>query len=309
MKAAIEGLDQGPQQPTHPIIETIDIIKAMIEDPGQGPQCPIETIDAVKENPDQDIEKWIVRELKKTSRLSTPTAPPTPTAPLTPSDQYYYGNADNYISDEGVDTIGTTGLSQPLNNCGIIDLENEMNNIHPSSTNKTNANATTNDAGKQRQKDNENNQQKPSVSPELSGGYLRRLREKLEDMDEDQYKLFHVDDEVLQILYGLDDNLCLDCAKKWSKISCHVSKHTMPAIGKALEGNFRFKFSELNVNDKNLEDLAPTMHLDDFKNNLEKIIKRKDYHSDEISETDYERTQSEHHLKVRPKNKKKTDNH
>ena len=49
--------------------------------------------------------------------------------------------------------------------------------------------------GKQKQQDDvetNNNRQKLSVSPEPPSGYSRKQRELLEDMDEEQYKLFHV---------------------------------------------------------------------------------------------------------------------
>ena len=37
----------------------------------------------------------------------------------------------------------------------------------------------------------------------------------------------------------------MDHTKPWSEISRHVFKKIMPAVGKALEGNFRYNLSEL----------------------------------------------------------------
>ena len=46
----------------------------------------------------------------------------------------------------------------------------------------------------------------------------------------------------------------------------------------------------LNTKDKNLADLAPSMSWDDFKEDLEDIVNDSKYHSDKISETDYEKS-------------------
>lgn len=65
----------------------------------------------------------------------------------------------------------------------------------------------------------------------------------------------------------------------------------------------------INTRDKNLEELAPSISWDDFKDDLEDIINEKGFHSDEVSETDTERTGSERRLKIRPDYKKKDDYH
>ena len=57
--------------------------------------------------------------------------------------------------------------------------------------------------------------------------------------------LLILQDEVIQILNGLDDSLQLDPTKTWSDIPRHVQKNTMSVIGKALEGRFRYKLTEL----------------------------------------------------------------
>ncbi|GBC49379.2 uncharacterized protein OCT59_015669 [Rhizophagus irregularis] len=85
--------------------------------------------------------------------------------------------------------------------------------------------------------------QNTSLTPEPETGYRRRARVLLEDMDEDQYKLFH--DEVVQILSGLDDSLQLDHTKKWVEIAPHVSKHIMKEIARVLTGRFQYKDIEL----------------------------------------------------------------
>ncbi|CAG8626959.1 4336_t:CDS:2, partial [Ambispora leptoticha] len=230
--------------------------------------------------------------------ISTPTS----STPLTPSDQYDYGygNANNYISDEGIGPSGTTGLSQPLNNCNLIDLEDEMNNF---------------------------------LSPEPPGGYPKRPHEILEDMDDEQYKLFH--DEVIQILSGLDDLLRLDHTKKWFKISRHVSKNIMPTVSKALEGNFRFKLSELNHVLKNLhrhrhelwkikqdpekfilnkKRIGVNRRCQEKTNRrirgIDHLVNAKDKNLVALSPTmNIERAQSERQLKIHPKNKEASDNY
>lgn len=65
----------------------------------------------------------------------------------------------------------------------------------------------------------------------------------------------------------------------------------------------------INSKDKNLEDLTPNISWDEFKTDIEYMINEPDFHSDEVSETDVERSKSERRLGVRPKSKKTTDSH
>ncbi|CAG8724433.1 2057_t:CDS:2, partial [Funneliformis caledonium] len=70
--------------------------------------------------------------------------------------------------------------------------------------------------------------------------YHYRSRIVLEDMSEQQYKLFHYKSSK-----DLNNSLHLDPTKKWSEISQHVSKNIMKEIGKVLLGRFRYKETEL----------------------------------------------------------------
>lgn len=60
----------------------------------------------------------------------------------------------------------------------------------------------------------------------------------------------------------------------------------------------------INSKDKNLEDLTPNISWDEFKTDIEYMINEPDFHSDEVSETDVERSKSERRLGVRPNLKK-----
>jgi len=66
----------------------------------------------------------------------------------------------------------------------------------------------------------------------------------------------------------------------------------------------------VNTNDKKLAELSPSMSWDEFKDDLEYIINDGDFHSDEVSETDIEKSKIERRQNIRPKSKKnKEDNH
>jgi hypothetical protein len=49
----------------------------------------------------------------------------------------------------------------------------------------------------------------------------------------------------VQVLNGLDSSLQLDHTKTWVEIARHVSKNTMKAIDKVMEGKFRYHDTEL----------------------------------------------------------------
>jgi hypothetical protein len=59
-----------------------------------------------------------------------------------------------------------------------------------------------------------------------------------------------------------------------------------------------------NTNDRLLTSLQPnSLSTNDYLQDIEMMINSKDYHSDEVSETDDEKTQEEIDNEIRPKNK------
>ena len=65
-----------------------------------------------------------------------------------------------------------------------------------------------------------------------------------------------------------------------------------------------------NTNDNVLVSLKPqSLAMDEYIGDIEAVISESGYHSDEISETDNEKTQEEIDEKIRPKNKKESDKH
>ena len=64
------------------------------------------------------------------------------------------------------------------------------------------------------------------------------------------------------------------------------------------------------INDGSLEDLKPSsLSWDDFKKDCEYLTNEGGYHSDEISETDYDLAEKEIRERIRPKNKEDADRH
>ena len=65
-----------------------------------------------------------------------------------------------------------------------------------------------------------------------------------------------------------------------------------------------------NTNDELLVTLKPkSLSMDEYVGDIEAVIDESGYHSDEISETDNEKTQEEIDEQIRPKNKKESDKH
>lgn len=65
-----------------------------------------------------------------------------------------------------------------------------------------------------------------------------------------------------------------------------------------------------NSNDEILFDLKPkSLDNDRYIENIEEIIDEARFHSDEVSETDDDKTQQEIEDNIRPKNKKESDKH
>jgi len=65
-----------------------------------------------------------------------------------------------------------------------------------------------------------------------------------------------------------------------------------------------------NTNDDVLISSRPSsLSEKNYKQDLEDIMDDKEYHSDEVSETDDEKAQQEIHDHIRPKNKEESDNH
>jgi hypothetical protein len=65
-----------------------------------------------------------------------------------------------------------------------------------------------------------------------------------------------------------------------------------------------------NINDKDLEKYCPNnVSKDQFKKDLEVLMDDSGYHSDEVSETDKEKTRSKKDDDIRLKNKEDVDYH
>ncbi|RIB01155.1 hypothetical protein C2G38_2297383 [Gigaspora rosea] len=116
-----------------------------------------------------------------------------------------------YVDVDDTETtgvMGTTGLSCPMDNLGLCDLNADKTIVAPCDANETNvapcdntnsAIATSsvnpsNKKGKQSEDHNvpANNLRKLSVTPEPPSGYMKKSREYLEEMTANQYKLFLV---------------------------------------------------------------------------------------------------------------------
>ncbi|CAB4429335.1 unnamed protein product [Rhizophagus irregularis] len=123
------------------------------------------------------------------------------------------------------------------------------------------------------------------------------------------------EDEVVQILKGLDDFLTIDHKNRWTDIERHVTQDTIPAIKRVLGNKFQYTDIELkkkkerqqrgfchmlNRRDQKLTDLQPSIPWDDWIEGLEAIINDSSYHSNEISESDKEKVQEEKNRNIRP---------
>lgn len=65
-----------------------------------------------------------------------------------------------------------------------------------------------------------------------------------------------------------------------------------------------------NTNDEVLtSSLPPSLSEDTFRQDIAEIMDNTNYHSDEVSETDIEKTQVELRDHIRPKNKNESDDH
>jgi len=65
-----------------------------------------------------------------------------------------------------------------------------------------------------------------------------------------------------------------------------------------------------NTNDEILTNYRPdSLQEDNYIADIEAIIENGAYHSDEVSETDNEKTQEEVSRNIRPKNKNESDHH